>query len=122
MAGESGIRAFAAVIILETHDIVFAEVVTALHFDDVHGVVRDIGNSVNIANGNICGLVDAQVEFSVIQRDACLSAHYGPVFRAPCMFLQRQNSPRIDYEAFYLSSVVLIQTVVAAPGTKHLAV
>ncbi len=49
----SRVRAFAAVIILESDDVVFAEVIATLYFDDVHRFVKWIGNSVHSPDRDI---------------------------------------------------------------------
>ncbi len=87
-ANFSGIRAFAAVVVFEPNDVVFAEIVAALHFDDMHRLIERVRNSVYRANRNVGRFVHGQVELFVIQRDACLALHHRPVFRALRMLLQ----------------------------------
>jgi hypothetical protein len=45
--------AFSAVVVFKAHNVVFAEVIAALHFYDVGGLVERIGNSVHVANGYV---------------------------------------------------------------------
>ena len=46
----SCVRAFPAIIIFQTNDIVFAKIIATLHFNDMGWLVERIGNSVHVTN------------------------------------------------------------------------
>jgi len=47
------VRTFAAVVVFEANDIVFAQIVAALHLDNVHRLMVRIGNSVDVTDRDI---------------------------------------------------------------------
>ena len=67
---DSGVGASPAVIIFQADDIVFTEVVAALHFDDVHRLVAGIGNAMDVTNGDIGRFIRRQIELFLVSRES----------------------------------------------------
>jgi hypothetical protein len=81
------IRAFAAIIVFKTNDIIFAEVIPTLNLDDVHGLFKRVRNAMNIADRDVGGLIDAQIEDLIIFGNSRPALHDNPVFGPVGMLL-----------------------------------
>ena len=117
----SGVGAFPAVVVFQSDDVVLAQVVATLHFDNVHGFIERIGDAMHSADRHVGRFVNAQVKLFVIQRDARFTAYDCPVFRTLRMFLQGKDSAGVNDKSLDLKTVIAIDAVVTAPGSKHLA-
>src|SRR6478735_2309456 len=112
----------AAVSVLEADDVVFAEVAAGLDFDDFERNRAGVAQAVRFAQRNVGRLILGQQHGLVAASDFSRAAHDDPVLGAVMMFLQAQASLRIDQNALDLEAVGLVDAVVPAPGTMHLAV
>ena len=64
-----------AIAVFPSNDIIFANVVTRRHFDDVHCLIEGVRYTMHGINRDAGRLVDSQVKFPVIQSDARLAAN-----------------------------------------------
>ena len=78
----------AAVAVLEAHDVVFAEVLPALHLNQLDGDFSGIAEPVFATQGDVGALVlTQQLLFAVTFDDRC-SAHHDPVLSPVVVHLQ----------------------------------
>jgi len=102
-------------LILNAHDIVFAQVIAALRLDDVHGLVAHVGNAMHGPDRNVRRFVDANSDFPnafyglrYFFADACAAKRlFGPdaAFRLTNS-ARRGLSPRIAHRFAVNSSTV----------------
>src|ERR1700755_1546636 len=68
-----------AVIVLQADDVVLAQVVARLHFDEVQYLGSGILQAMHGAQWNICRLIGAKVVDVAVAGDACSAAHHHPM-------------------------------------------
>ncbi len=104
------------VIVFEADDVVLAEVLAALHFDDDQrnhaGVLQAVGHP----HGNEGRLVDVVGGFLVAARYLGGSGHYNPVLAPVMVHLQRKPLPGVDFDPFDLVIFVFLENGVGSPG------
>lgn len=71
----SGVGALLAIAVFPSNDIIFANVVTKRHFDDVHCLIEGVRDAMHGINRDAGRLVDSPVKLPVIQGDARLAAN-----------------------------------------------
>src|SRR5687768_8566564 len=113
--------AFAAVAVLEAHDVVLAEIRAGLHLDDVQRDLAGILDAVLRAERNVGRLILLEQERLLAARDARSAGDYDPMLGAMMMHLQRHRGAGLDREALHLEAIAVVDAVVAAPGPKHFA-
>ena len=76
------------IFVLEPHDIVFAEVTTALDFDEMQRLGARICESMARAGGNIDRFVLRQSALSIAYRHFCDARNHNPMFGTMVVKLQ----------------------------------
>lgn len=74
-------------VILQTHDVVFAEVFAALHFDEDQQLVARILHVMRRTDGDVDGLARLYFDIAIIRRDLRSSLDNDPMLGALRMFL-----------------------------------
>src|SRR6516165_11287139 len=118
----SGVRSLASVDILEAHDVILAQVGAGLHLDDLEGDHAGVLDAVPDANRDVGRLVLLEQEHVLATGDARGPRHHHPVLGAMVVHLQRESRTGLDLESLHLETPARLDAVVAAPGTKYLAV
>src|SRR5438128_12699487 len=85
---------YSSVIVLETHDIIFAKVAAALYFNEDKRLLARVFDSVRGADCDVNCLSGGDNNFAIVKRDLRSSLHHYPVFRAQRMFLVTQSLAR----------------------------
>ena len=98
----------AAIDIFKTHDVVFAEIASRLHFDQLERNLAGICEPVDGTQWDIRQLVLMHQALGPVDRDHCGSANNHPMFGPVHMLLQRQGRARADDQALHLESLALI--------------
>src|SRR5215813_10755025 len=81
-------RLRAPIFVFEPHDIILAQIIAALHFDDAQRLRAGVLDAVARLDRNVRRLVRSHVEHVVAARDACLALHDNPMLAALVMELQ----------------------------------
>src|SRR3989454_4442704 len=105
-----------AIVICQPHDVVFAEIVAALHLDDVQWHRARVLQTVRRSLRNARALVDVEIEDTLAAGDPRGAGRDNPVLAAPMVVLERQAPARLDRHALDLVLRSLLQHRVAAPG------
>ena len=74
--------------ILDTLDVVFAEIAAGLHFDQLERDLALVGHAVNAADRQIDRLVLMHFAHRIVDRDLGGAVHDDPVLGAVAVFLQ----------------------------------
>src|SRR5579872_2739310 len=114
-------RALTAVTIIESHDVILAEVGARLHLDDVQRNHPRILDAVLHADRNVGRLVLLQEENLVAAGDTRRAGNHDPVLGTVMMHLQRQGRARLDLQTLHLETGAAFDAVVTAPGAEYLA-
>src|SRR5881296_152511 len=105
-----------SVVVGEPHNVIFADVVAALHLDDVQrhraGILQTVRRSLRDARA----LVDVEIEDAFAAGDPRGAGRDDPVLAAPVMVLERQAPAWLDRHALHFVARPLLQHRVAAPG------
>src|SRR5207245_8347587 len=96
--------------------VVFAQIVAALHLDDIQWHRAGILQAVRRSLRNARALVDVQIEDATSTRNPRGAGRDDPVLAATMMVLQRQAPARLDRHALDLVLRSLLQHRVATPG------
>src|SRR5579883_2279254 len=115
-------RSCARVNVFETHDVVLAEIIAALHLDDLDGLLGEILQAMLRAERDEDRFVYMQIQHLLAAGHTRGPAHHHPVLCAAMVHLQRQAGARRDADALDLEIRTLLQRVVPAPRPLHLAV
>src|SRR5438093_1390655 len=105
-----------SVVVCKAHDVVLAEIVAALHLDDVQRHGAGVLQTVRRSLGDARALVDVEIEDALATGDPRGAGRDDPVLAAPVMVLERQAPSRLDRDALDLILRPLLQHRVAAPG------
>src|SRR5205085_4723003 len=109
----------APVPIVESDDVVFAEVAAALHFDQQQWHGAGILEAMPVLGGDESRLVLAQREVALAIRDARFAAHDDPMLAAMAVELQRQRRTGLHFDALDLEAWRFLQHGVGTPGPQH---
>src|SRR6516164_11291365 len=113
----SGCRAFAPVDILETHDVVLAQVGAGLNLVDLERDHAGVLDAMLGPDGDVGRLVLLEQEHLLATGDARSPRHHHPVLGAMVVHLQRQSRTGLDLESLHLETPARVDAVVAAPWT-----
>src|SRR5689334_14865736 len=105
----------ATVFVVEAHDVVFAQVIPALHFDHYQRLVARIFQPVACLDRDEGRLVDQKRINAIAVGDARFPADDHPVFTAPVVKLQRQGGARPDLDTLDLEAGPFLQHRIRAP-------
>lgn len=117
-SGRSGGRgggSSASKIILETNDVVFPEIFTALHFDEDQILGGRIFHPVRRADGNIDGFAVANRNLAPVESDLRGTGNYDPVFCSLGVFLVTQTLSGQHLDPFDFEGRRFFQHGVRAP-------
>lgn len=81
----------ASKIVLETHDVVFAKIVSALHFDEDQILRARVFDAMSGADGNIDRFAMTDGDVLAVESYLCRTGNNVPVFRALRVFLITQT-------------------------------
>jgi hypothetical protein len=104
------------VVIFETHDVVFAEVVAELHFDEREWAIRAIAEPMIGFGRDVKVLALLQLKLAVAADDIGCARHDDPVLRAPRMSLQAEARTRLDLKPLDLVALGFLQNFIQTPG------
>src|SRR5512147_2558437 len=110
-----GAGLFAVVPVFEADDVVFAELVAGLHFDDLQRHAARILEAVPGAYRDEGGLVLRERQQLVAARDARGPRDHDPMLGAAVMHLQRERVPGVHYDALHLVAAAGVHALVVAP-------
>src|SRR5215467_3395372 len=122
MVYASGLRALAAVAVLEAHDVVLAEVRPRLYLDDLEHDGARILDAMLHADRDVSRLVLLEEEHLLAAGDARRACDDHPVLGPMMMHLQRELRTGLDLQALHLKARSRFDAVVASPGTEYLTV
>lgn len=105
------------IVVFKPDDIVFAQIVAKLDFDNRQRPIRTIAEPVICLWRNMDVLAFMQLYFSVATDDVCGSFNDDPVLAAMGMALQAQARARLNLKHFNLEASPFFQHLIAAPGT-----
>src|SRR5262249_32496271 len=105
-------------VVLEANDIVFAEIVAALHFDEDQIFFAGVLNAVGSADGNVDRLAGTNRDLTTVERDLRRSADDEPVFRTLRVLLITQSFSGQHFDPFDLESGCFFQHLVSSPRTS----
>ncbi len=117
-----GLGVDAAVDVFEADDVVFAQVATGLHFDQLQRYLAGVGQAVHGGHRQVGGLVLGQQEDLVVTGDLGGPGDHDPVLGTVVVHLQRQLSARLDGDALDLEALAHVDGVVGTPGTEDFLV
>lgn len=81
----------ASKIVLKTHDVVFAKIVSALHFDEDQVLRARVFDAMSGADGNIDRFAMTDRDVAAVERYLCCTGNNVPMFRALRVFLVTQT-------------------------------
>ena len=116
------LKLVAPVGVLETHDVVLAEVGARLHLDDLQRHPARVGQPVHLSQRDVGRLVLAQHQHLVAVGDLGGAGDDDPVLGAVVVHLQAQGRARLDHDPLDLEARTGVDRVVPAPGAVDLAV
>src|SRR5438128_682510 len=96
-------------------DIVLAEIVAELYFDDLDFIRSEILQAVLVALRDVDGLGARQGEYFVANRHSCGAVDDRPMLAAMLVTLQRQAAAGIDGNALDLEARLLVENMERAP-------
>lgn len=109
-----------SVLVLETHNIVLAQVGAGLHFNQFKLDDTRILQGMNLADGDVGGLVFRdQIGLVAIGHLSSAADHY-PVLGAVVMHLHRELGTRLNRDAFDLVTMAVVDGVVHTPRAVNL--
>src|SRR5664279_165869 len=108
--------------IVEANDVVFAEVIAALHLYHDAVYLAWICKAVRHACRYVGRLIYAQRDFVFSIYYLGASGNHDPVLAAAMVILQRQRGAGLDHDALDLEARPLLEHGVSAPGAVHGAV
>jgi hypothetical protein len=103
------------VIVFEPHDVVFAEIVAELNFDERERMICAVAETVNGFGGNVKVFAHLELEFPVAANDRRDAVDNDPVLAAPRVALQAQARARFDFKPFDFVASALFQHLIAPP-------
>src|SRR5260370_27085803 len=106
-----------AIAVGNTHDIVFAEIRSRLHLDELQRKLAGVLEPVLGADGDVDGLVLAHEHALLAALHDRRAVHDHPMLGAVVMLLQAELAARLDRDALDLEPVAGIDRAVVAPGT-----
>jgi len=105
-----------AKIIFETHNVVFAEIISSLDFDKDQVFVAGVLHSMCGADGNIDRFAGADRDIAAVERDSRRSFNDHPVLGALRVFLITQPLARLHLDALDLERAPFFEHGISAPG------
>jgi hypothetical protein len=105
------------VVIRETHDVVLAQIVTKLNFDNGQADVATVSQTVIGFGRNVNVLTLSQLQLPVATDNVGHAFNHNPMFAAARMSLQAQSRARFHFQQFDLKTGFFFQNFVAAPGS-----
>src|SRR4026207_306439 len=84
----------ASKIVLKTNDVVFAKIVSALHFDEDQIVRAGVFDAVGRTDGNVDRFAIAHCDLAAVESYFCGAGNHNPVLRALRVFLVTQTLSR----------------------------
>src|SRR5690606_36551776 len=111
-----------SVVVFKTFDVIYTELVAALHLHQDHVLVAAVFQTILDALGNVGGLVGEELVAFIAATDGIHDVHHHPVHAAMVMQLQRKRTPRLDDDALDLKATVVGEAFIGTPGPEHLAV
>src|SRR5205807_1843577 len=112
----------APIAVLESHDIVLAEIGTRLHLDDLERHGTGVLDAVLHPDRDVGRLALLEEKNLVSAGHASGAGDHHPVLGAVMMQLQGQRGAGVDLETLHLEARPALEAVVAPPRTEHLAV
>jgi len=108
--------------IVETNDIIFANVVSTLYFNQ--NQINDAGifQTMLVAGGDEGGLIGIEHKLATFIDYISHAADDDPVLATMMMHLQGKRSLGFDHDALNLEALALLQDGIGSPRTRHCAV
>src|SRR6202167_5486852 len=111
----AAITSFTVVDVVDSDDIVLAEIAAGLNLDQLHVDLAWIGEPVRRANRQVDRFILVDERHFVIERDLGGAAHDHPVLGAVVVLLQREAPARPHNNAFDLVARALVDALIIAP-------
>ena len=102
-------------VIVQTHDVVFAEIAAPLHFDEYEQFVSRVFNSMSCANGNADRLTTWKGDVFTVESNFGYTFDYNPVLSALRMLLVAQPFAGQHLNALDLVIISLIEHSETSP-------
>src|SRR3546814_3663116 len=101
--------------ILEAHDVVLAQVIARLHFDQFEWAIADVFQTMLHPDRDVRGLVGTQHQQVLATGDAGAAIDHHPMLGAVMMQLQAERSTGLDADALDLKPCAAVYRIVATP-------
>src|SRR5258708_4179340 len=111
----SGARSASLVVILDTDDVVFAEIAAGLHFDQFEQNLAGVFQPVGGADRDVDRLVLVDDLDEIIDRYPRRTANHDPVLGTVVMHLQRQPPAGLHHDALDLMAVAIVERLIRPP-------
>ena len=111
----AAITSFPVIDVVDSDDVILAEIAAGLNLDQLHVDLAWIGEPVRRANRQVDRLVLVNERHFVIERDLGGAAHDHPVLGAVVVLLQRETAARAHDNAFDLIARALVDALIIAP-------
>src|ERR1700722_10614105 len=112
----AAITSFTVIDVVDSDDVVLAEIAAGLNLDQLDVDLAWIGEPVRRANRQVDRFVLVNERHSLVERDLGGAAHDHPVLGAVVVLLQRQAPARPHDNAFDLIARAPVDALIIAPG------
>src|SRR3984957_21176610 len=112
----AAITSFTVINIVDSDDIILAEIASGLNLDQLDVDLAWIGEPVRRADRQVDRFVFVNERHLVVKRDLGGAAHDHPVLGAVVVLLQREAPARAHDNAFDLVARALVDALIIAPG------
>lgn len=109
------VRLCPAIVIFRPGDVILAEIVPGLHFDENQWSISRVLDTMPGALGDVHGLASRETDLFVIKDQNSLAFEYEPVLLPAPVFLKREPLPRVDNDPLYLVSRRIFEHTKMAP-------
>jgi hypothetical protein len=103
------------IVVRKSYDVVLAQVITKLHFDDCQTDIAAVSQSMIGFRWDVNVLTLLQSQFPVAADNISHALDHDPMFTAPRMSLQAQSRARLHLQHFDLKAWSFFQDFVTAP-------
>src|SRR5208337_5112853 len=109
------VRLCPAIVIFRPGDVILAEIIPGLHFDENEWSISRVLDTMPGALGDVYGLASRETDLFVIKDQNSLAFEYEPVLLPAAVFLKREPLPRVDNDPLYLVSRRIFEHTKMAP-------
>ena len=111
-----------SVVIFKPHNVVFTQITSRLHFDNLQRDGAGVGETMGFTQRNVRGLVFGEKYSLFAAGDFSRTPDHDPMLSAVMMHLEAQARLGMNLDTLDLEAAAVINAIVPTPGTMHLAV